>query len=235
LPGALRFKRIALGSSPWPDPPELIAWRATHSLVLIITRFFSARRHCYFRSCPVALTRQYFLSYTRNLQVQTITKTKMGNIRTTFITLTLSMLWATIWRAVNTNALAVPLTFYIKSGEEGAQLVKLTTKSNQHVVCEFKYATRSPSVPAADDLRKVDEEDLVPKGENILARLAGICIRKTIDYWKYEVCFEGQIKQTHGDTMQVMGRYAGVEGSLQLYDEVFTFFAFLCILEKIKN
>jgi len=117
------------------------------------------------------------------------------------------------------SALAAPLSFYIKPGDEGAQLLKLFTSSKHQVVCEFKFATRQ-AMPMADARQNDDGADaIVPQGDNVFARLSGVCIRRTIDYWKYEVCFEGQIKQSHGDATKILGRYAGVEASHQLYDE----------------
>ncbi len=55
--------------------------------------------------------------------------------------------------------------------------------------------------------------------EGLLAKLGGICIRKSIDYWKYELCFDSKVTQSHGRDSFLLGTYAGMEGSRQLYSD----------------
>ena len=70
-----------------------------------------------------------------------------------------------------------------------------------------KKIQKSREVPAS---RRSD-------ARSILGRLSGICIRKTIGYWKYELCFEGEIKQSHSRDSNSLGTYSGFEGNEHLY------------------
>jgi hypothetical protein len=112
------------------------------------------------------------------------------------------------------------LSFSIKPGDENVQALRISTSEGEMISCVFKFATKRRS---SDDDSGMDK-DLSssvrkPSVQSVLGRLSGICIRKTIDYWKYELCFEGEIKQVHGQVQHNMGRYAGLEGPIQLYDE----------------
>ena len=52
-----------------------------------------------------------------------------------------------------------------------------------------------------------------------MARLTSVCVRRSFDYWKYEVCFEGEIKQIHGATQMSLGRFVGMDGPVQVYED----------------
>jgi hypothetical protein len=109
------------------------------------------------------------------------------------------------------------VSFLIKPGDEGALAVKITTTEAETLTCSFKYSTKRRN--SAEDEKDSATSVRRPSVQTILGRLSGICIRKTIDYWKYELCFEGDIKQVHGQVQHNLGRYAGLDGPLQLYDE----------------
>jgi hypothetical protein len=130
------------------------------------------------------------------------------------------VIWmAAITRFAFASASTARLSFPVKPGDEGAQALKITTNDGETVSCSFKYSTKRRS--SNDDEQKEASNAGVrrPSVQSILGRLSGICIRKTIDYWKYELCFEGEIKQVHGQIQHNMGRYAGLEGPIQMYDE----------------
>ena len=111
------------------------------------------------------------------------------------------------------------ISFSIKPGDEGAQAIRVSTSEGELITCSFKYATRRRT-SNDDDSKEINQVNVRrPSVQSILGRLSGICIRKTIDYWKYELCFEGEIKQVHGQTQNILGRYAGLDGPIQLYDE----------------
>jgi len=117
--------------------------------------------------------------------------------------------------------------FFVGTTDEGSTLVKLRTTSGEYS-CEFKHATTGQDDMASAGLTgsglienhgqesfEVAHRDV----QTVLAKLSGICIRKMIDYWKYEVCFESRITQTHGRDSFLLGTYAGLDENLQLYDE----------------
>lgn len=113
-------------------------------------------------------------------------------------------------------------SFTIKPGDEGAHAVKVATTEGELVTCSFRFSTRRRS--SNDDESRDSGSSTTanvrrPSAQSVLGRLSGICIRRTIDYWKYELCFEGEIKQLHGQVQHNMGRYSGLEGPIQLYDE----------------
>ena len=115
-------------------------------------------------------------------------------------------------------------SFSVKPGDEGTQAIKISMKEGELVTCSFKYATRRRSTNSDGDENNLsasnsDNNVRRPSIQSILGRLSGICIRKTLDYWKYELCFEGEVKQSHGQIQHNMGRYSGLEGPVQLYDE----------------
>jgi len=109
-------------------------------------------------------------------------------------------------------------SFTVKPGDEGAQALKMTTTEGEVVSCSFKYSTKRRT-SSDDETGEPNSKVRRPSVQSILGRLSGICIRKTIDYWKYELCFEGEIKQVHGQIQHNIGRYAGLDGSIQQYDE----------------
>jgi hypothetical protein len=109
-------------------------------------------------------------------------------------------------------------SFILKPGDEGVHALKITTAEGELVSCAFRFSTKRRN-SQEDEEKELSSSVRRPSVQGILGRLSGICIRKTIDYWKYELCFEGEIKQVHGQIHHNMGRYAGLEGSLQLYDE----------------
>jgi len=43
-------------------------------------------------------------------------------------------------------------------------------------------------------------------------------VRKTIEYWKYELCFEAEVSQSHGPR-QSLGHYVGLDGPVQVYED----------------
>ena len=109
-------------------------------------------------------------------------------------------------------------SFTIKPGDEGIQALKISTSDGELVSCAFRYSTKRRNSQEDED-RELSSSVRRPSVQGILGRLNEICIRKTIDYWKYELCFENEIKQVHGQIHHSMGRYAGLEGVFQLYDE----------------
>ena len=136
-----------------------------------------------------------------------------SRLRTTLVPLLLLL--------VAFSSLASPqsrYSFTIKPGDEGVQSLKITTTEGEVVSCSIKYSTKRRSSTEEED-RDSASNVRRPSVQSILGRLSGICIRKTIDYWKYELCFEGEIKQVHGQIQHVLGRYAGLDGPVQLYDE----------------
>jgi len=115
--------------------------------------------------------------------------------------------------------------------EEATTMVKLKTRGSAGApgtayTCEFKRHTREAG--GADSARQQQQQQQQQQQafhgihrdvEGILAKLSGICIRKTLGYWKYELCFDNKITQSHGRDSFLLGTFSGMDGSHQLYDE----------------
>lgn len=112
-------------------------------------------------------------------------------------------------------------SFSIKPGDEGIQSVKLSTAEGELLTCTLKFATRRKSSSSSTHAASLVDDNSVrrPSVQSILSRLNGMCIRKTIEYWKYEICFEQEIKQVHSSTQNILGRFSGLSGPFQLYNE----------------
>jgi hypothetical protein len=110
-------------------------------------------------------------------------------------------------------------SFTIKPGDEGIQTLKVSTNDHELLSCSFKFSTKRRSASDAEEKDITNSNVRRSSVQSVLGRLSGICIRKTIDYWKYELCFEGEIKQVHGQINNNLGRYSGLDGAIQVYDE----------------
>jgi hypothetical protein len=124
------------------------------------------------------------------------------------------------------------MPLFIGKEEEGTSIVKLRPARNSEVLysCEFRRTTRAESGSArasgsTSSLRGVSSGAVAALAgahrdvSAVLQKLSGICIRKTLEYWKYELCFDSKLTQSHGRDSFVLGTYAGLEGARQLYDD----------------
>ena len=124
------------------------------------------------------------------------------------------------------------MPLFIGKEEEGTSIVKLRASRNSDVLysCEFRRTTRGDSSSsrvsgAGSSLRGVSSGAVAALAgahrdvSAVLQKLSGICIRKTLEYWKYELCFDSKLTQSHGRDSFVLGTYAGLEGARQLYDD----------------
>ncbi|GBG32714.1 Endoplasmic reticulum lectin 1 [Hondaea fermentalgiana] len=130
--------------------------------------------------------------------------------------------------------------FFVAKDEEAHTVVKLRTKAQTEVSCQLSHVTSSQDPAGAQggadggananngnglrgNLAGSPEQQVFQAVhgdvEAMLARLNGICIRKTIEYWKYELCFESKVTQSHGRNAFLLGTYVGMDGVNQLYDE----------------
>jgi hypothetical protein len=124
------------------------------------------------------------------------------------------------------------MPLFIGKEEEGTSIVKLRASRNSDVLysCEFRRTTRGDSSSSrasgpGSGLRGVSSSAVAALAgahrdvSAVLQKLSGICIRKTLEYWKYELCFDSKLTQSHGRDSFVLGTYAGLEGARQLYDD----------------
>mmetsp|Transcript_15498 Transcript_15498/g.25368 ORF Transcript_15498/g.25368 Transcript_15498/m.25368 type:complete len:322 (-) Transcript_15498:743-1708(-) len=115
--------------------------------------------------------------------------------------------------------------FFIGKDEESKTLVKLKSSQGIEYTCELAHKTKGVEEDELKLAEKAQSQNIrnAHHGihrdiESILGKLSGICIRKTIDYWKYQLCFDSKITQSHGRDSFELGRYSGMDGSFQLYD-----------------
>mmetsp|Transcript_9803 Transcript_9803/g.17275 ORF Transcript_9803/g.17275 Transcript_9803/m.17275 type:complete len:335 (+) Transcript_9803:31-1035(+) len=152
------------------------------------------------------------------------------------------VLWES-WRLVTLVILIVTYSFQFVKGEEASAsrssvalfvgkdedestLAKFRAKGTQGAqgsgyTCEFKRSTKGDQQAdnAKQDLQQASFGGIHRDVEMVLAKLSAICVRKTVDYWKYELCFDNKITQTHGRDSFLLGTYSGMDGAFQLYDE----------------
>ena len=121
--------------------------------------------------------------------------------------------------------------FFVTHNEDSVRVVKLKTRAGPLVTCELQYATHPASateaslhggagagVSGGSRASSVGVSGVrAPQPQSVLSRLSGLCIRRTLDYWKYELCFEGDIRQSHGRIANHLGRFVGMDGSAQIY------------------
>jgi len=106
-------------------------------------------------------------------------------------------------------------TFFVGPGEE--ESVYLANKKGQ-IACEYKYKSkRNDKVDASPHVSQY--QPLHRDVETMLGKISGLCIRKTYDYWKYEVCFDSRITQSHGRESYTIGTYSGMTKNQHLYKD----------------
>ena len=98
--------------------------------------------------------------------------------------------------------------FFVAPQEENIVQVSLDTSFGTSVQCSFAYTTskkKSEDANAAPQNYHRPAQVMHRDVSSVFEKLAGVCIRKTMDYWKYEICFEGKVIQSHGRDSNSLG------------------------------
>ena len=147
-------------------------------------------------------------------------------------TMLLLLLLLEVVRSTNGQVSYVP--FFVAPREESQFRVTLDTSYGSNVVCEFSYVTVKPHADTTDTISGVTNDLNMRAGggaagstgravyrdpSTIFEKLSGICIRKTLDYWKYELCFESKVIQSHLTDTNSLGVYVTVDGNEQVYTD----------------
>lgn len=77
------------------------------------------------------------------------------------------------------------------------------------LVCEFEFkAKEEKSSSLHHNNRKKKRKHQNNDADDILDRIFGTCVRKTVEYWSYEVCFGNKAVQFHGAHSIDLGHYS---------------------------
>ena len=117
-------------------------------------------------------------------------------------------------------------SFFIGKVEmAGEQRVDLTLSTGFSAACVFKYSTSLPLVGGGGGGGGGRLGGSSGGGGGgggggpgaVLQQLAGVCVRKGMGYWSYELCFGQSVTQSHGRESFSLGRYEALHGARQLY------------------
>ena len=118
-------------------------------------------------------------------------------------------------------------SFFIGKVEmAGEQRVDLTLSTGFSAACVFKYSTSLPLVGGGGGGGGGGRLGGSGGGGGggggggpgaVLQQLAGVCVRKGMGYWSYELCFGQSVTQSHGRESFSLGRYEALHGARQLY------------------
>mmetsp|Transcript_17975 Transcript_17975/g.21849 ORF Transcript_17975/g.21849 Transcript_17975/m.21849 type:complete len:317 (+) Transcript_17975:1-951(+) len=118
------------------------------------------------------------------------------------------------------------LPFFVLPEDDNVAVVNAAVGvSGETVSCEFSYHTvdRKNSLQTklqnSNSNQQVSRRSIQKDPSTILGKLSGVCTRKTMDYWKYELCFEAKVTQGHGRDSNNLGVYVRMEGNAQIYED----------------
>ena len=115
-----------------------------------------------------------------------------------------------------TASLTHQKTFTIKPDLEN---YKATVKLD-NVVCSFKFSTFACSERKTKQQETEKEKKKILTYEEVIERLPkATCLQKVEGYWTYSFCFNGKIKQNHGNDMFFLGSFQQFKKDKALYGE----------------
>jgi len=103
--------------------------------------------------------------------------------------------------------------FNINVEDEGERHVILND-NGEEASCKFSFKTSATAIDPTQPAAVVKKVDL----SAVLRTLEGTCVSRGIDYWTFEICFGGQIKQSHGGDVYILARQGQLAGRTQMYD-----------------
>jgi len=106
--------------------------------------------------------------------------------------------------------------FTVTATSRGDARVETQLANGDKASCNFKYATSPDRAPVVQEVKSVRGSLDV---ENIVNELQGVCVTKKIDYWEYEVCFSGGVRQFHHDEVYQIGNRGFVHGKLIVWED----------------
>uniref|UniRef100_A0A7S3PQW6 MRH domain-containing protein n=2 Tax=Aplanochytrium stocchinoi TaxID=215587 RepID=A0A7S3PQW6_9STRA len=117
------------------------------------------------------------------------------------------------------------LPFFVGPDDDNAAVVNtVLDSSGASVTCEFTYHTLNKKSSLKNKLQnsinpnqQTHHRSMLKDPSAILGKLSGVCTRKTMDYWKYELCFEAKVTQGHGRDSNNLGVYVRMDGNAQVY------------------
>jgi len=103
--------------------------------------------------------------------------------------------------------------FNINIDDKGSREVSLRDR-DQTAKCFFSWMT-SPSAKS-QEAKKAPTSKTVDIGR-VIESLKGTCITRALDFWNYEICFGGHVKQSHGADVYLLARTGARQNNGQLY------------------